>query len=306
MERILKYIVKDDYVNSNIKTLLKSHFKMSSSLIANLKKYNDGICVNGEKRYVNYILKQGDEVTLTIREGASENIEPVRMELDIVYEDEDLLIVNKPPHMPTHPSMGHRENTIANGLMYYFNSKGEPRVFRAVNRLDKDTSGLMAVAKNSYAHALLCDEIKEGILKRKYTAIVCGDLSSDGVIDAPIARVSQSVIKREVNPGGQRAVTHYRVLKRLGNYTLLELELETGRTHQIRVHMSHIGHPLLGDWLYGEENTALFPRQALHSCFISLIHPVSKKYIELTVQFAQDMKNFVEKFDKNIEIRQKV
>lgn len=306
MERILTYSVNEEFAGENIKTLLKQHFKMSSALIADLKKYDDGICVDGEKKYVNYILQPGDEVSLTIREEASKNIEPVKTELDIVYEDEDLLIINKPPHMPTHPSIGHYENTLANGLMYYFNSRGEPRLFHAVNRLDKDTSGLMAVAKNKYAHARLCDEIKSGALKRKYTAIVCGSVEGDGIVDAPIARAEKSAIQRMVienqSERGQRAVTHYRVLKRFGDYTLLELELETGRTHQIRVHMAHIGHPLLGDWLYGEENRDLFPRQALHSGFIRLIQPVTGENLEFLAEPPKDMRNFVEKFDKNIEM----
>jgi 23S rRNA pseudouridine1911/1915/1917 synthase len=302
MERILTYKVDDEYAEKNIKTLLKQHFKMSSVLISSLKKYDDGICVNGEKKYVNHILNHGDTVTITIHESFSENIEPVEMALDIVYEDEDLIILNKPPHMPTHPSMGHRENTLANGLMYYFASQGEKRVFRAVNRLDKDTSGLMAVAKNGYTHARLGYEIQTKELRRKYTAIVCGDLDKSGTVDAPITRADGSVINRIVAEDGQRAVTHYRVLKRFGDYTLLELELETGRTHQIRVHMAHIGHPLLGDWLYGEENHDLFPRQALHSCYISLIQPVTGEKLEFKSDIAEDMKNFVEKFDKTIEI----
>lgn len=275
---------------------------MSTSLITDLKRADDGICVNGRREHVDYILKRGDKVALTMREEGSFNIEPVRAELDIVYEDEDLIIVNKPPHMPTHPSAGHHGDTLANGLAYYFGKKGEKCVFRAVNRLDKDTSGLMAVAKNKYAHARLCDEIADGMLRRRYTAIVCGDIEKDGIIDAPIGRAEGSAIKREVRADGQRAITHYSVLKRLGDYTVLALELETGRTHQIRVHMAHICRPLLGDWLYGEENKELFARQALHSQFISLIQPVSGKLLEFETEIAEDMRNFVEKFNKNIEM----
>lgn len=301
MKRILT-CTAEGYAGKNLKTLLKQRFKMSAALISALKQSDDGICVNGERKHVNYILEEGDEVVITMRESASENIVPAEMELDIVYEDEDLLIINKLPGMPTHPSAGHYEDTLANGLAYYFSSKSEPRIFRAVNRLDKDTSGLMAVAKNGYTHARLCDAIKDGALKRRYEAIVCGDIKEDGTVNAPIGRAGDSTIRREVRADGQDAVTHYCVLKRMGEYTLLELKLETGRTHQIRVHMAHIGHPLLGDWLYGEENKDLFPRQALHSCFISLIQPVTGEKLEFSAEPPQDMRNFAEKFDKNIEI----
>ncbi len=295
MERILTYTVDDGYAEKNIKTLLKQHFKMSTSLIIDLKRGEDGILVNGIREHVDYILKPGDKVALTMREAASETVEPVMTELEIVYEDEDLIIINKPPHMPTHPSAGHHGDTLANGLAYYFKSRCEERVFRAVNRLDKDTSGLMAVAKNKYAHARLCDEIADGTLRRRYTAVVCGDIQEDGVIDAPIGRADTSAIKREVRADGQEAVTHYRVLKRLGEYTLLELELETGRTHQIRAHMAHIGHPLLGDWLYGEEDKELFARQALHSYYLRLVHPVTGETLEFNLPLPQDMREFIEK-----------
>ncbi len=306
MERILTYTAEENYIGKNIKTLLKQHFKMSTALIGELKQSDDGICVNGRREHVSYILRAGDTVALTMREAASETVEPVRTELRIVYEDEDVMVIDKPPGMPTHPSAGHHGDTLANGLAYYFKSRGEDRVFRAVNRLDKDTSGLMAVAKNKYAHARLCDEIADGELRRKYTAIVCGDIQEDGVIDAPIGRTDTSAIKREVRSDGQRAVTHYKVIERLGDYTLLEMELETGRTHQIRVHMAHIGHPLLGDWLYGEENKALFARQALHSCYIRFTQPVTGEILEFEAEIAEDMRKFVEKFNKNIEMSEKI
>lgn len=300
MERIFTYTAEENYIGENLKTLLKQKFKMSSSLISSLKRAEDGILVNGEKKYVNYIIQKGDSVKLTMREeGGSENILPVEMPLDIVYEDEDVIIINKPPHLPTHPSAGHYDDTLANGLAYYFKHNGGERVFRAVNRLDKDTSGLMAVAKNSYTHARMCDEISSGELTRKYTAIVCGSLEKDGTIDAPIDRAHDSTIERIVRPDGQRAVTHYSVVKSFGDYTLINLELETGRTHQIRVHMAHIGHPLLGDWLYGTEDKALFPRPALHSRFIRFIHPVTGKALEFEIQIARDMLDFIEKINKN-------
>ena len=295
MKRILKYTIDKEYSGKSIKDFLTYKCHMSGTLIKELKRTENGITVNGVMRFVTHILSEGDVLTATIVEGVSENIIPVKMEFKVVYEDEDIIIVDKPPHMPTHPSQGNFDNTLANALMYYWKEKGEEHVFRAVNRLDKDTSGVMCVAKNSYAHALLCDEIRNKTLKRKYRAIVCGDIESSGCVDAPIMREDESVIKRCVRDGGQSAVTHYKVVKRYGDYTLIELELETGRTHQIRVHMSYIGHPLLGDWLYGEENHEIFQRQALHSCYIELIHPITGEKMKFTSEIPDDMQDFLEK-----------
>ena len=282
MDRVLEYEIPSEYDGANITTVLKRHFKISTNLIKDLKKYKEGIQVNGEHRRVVDFVAKGDILKITIRDTASENIVPTDIPLDIVYEDEDVLVINKPPNMPTHPSMGNYENSLANGVMYYYKSKGEERVFRAVNRLDKDTSGLMAVAKNSYIHARLGEEIQKKELKRKYMCIVCGDVEHDGTVDAPIRRADGSVINRIVAPDGQRAVTHYRVIKRYREYTLLEMELETGRTHQIRVHMAYIGHPLVGDWLYGTENHNIAKRQMLHSCYLCFTHPITGQIMDQT------------------------
>lgn len=295
MDRILEYEIPSEYDGANITTVLKQHFKISTNLIKDLKKYKEGIQVNGEhKRVVDFVAK-GDILKITIRDTASENIVPTDIPLDIVYEDEDVLVINKLPNMPTHPSMGNYENSLANGVMYYYKSKGEERVFRAVNRLDKDTSGLMAVAKNSYIHARLGEEIQKKELKRKYMCIVCGDVERDGTVDAPIRRADGSVINRIVAPDGQRAVTHYRVIKRYREYTLLEMELETGRTHQIRVHMAYIGHPLVGDWLYGTEDHNIAKRQMLHSCYLCFTHPITGQIMEFKDEMAEDMRAFIEK-----------
>ena len=295
MDRVLEYEIPSEYDGANITTVLKQHFKISTNLIKDLKKYKEGIQVNGEhKRVVDFVAK-GDILKITIRDTASENIVPTDIPLDIVYEDEDVLVINKLPNMPTHPSMGNYENSLANGVMYYYKSKGEERVFRAVNRLDKDTSGLMAVAKNSYMHARLGEEIQKKELKRKYMCIVCGDVERDGTVDAPIRRADGSVINRIVAPDGQRAVTHYRVIKRYGEYTLLEMELETGRTHQIRVHMAYIGHPLVGDWLYGTEDHNIAKRQMLHSCYLCFTHPITGQIMEFKDEMAEDMRAFIEK-----------
>lgn len=295
MDRVLEYEIPSEYDGANITTVLKQHFKISTNLIKDLKKYKEGIQVNGEHKRVVDLTAKGDILKITIRDTVSENIVPTDIPLDIVYEDEDVLVINKLPNMPTHPSMGNYENSLANGVMYYYKSKGEERVFRAVNRLDKDTSGLMAVAKNSYIHARLGEEIQKKELKRKYMCIVCGDVERDGTVDAPIRRADGSVINRIVAPDGQRAVTHYRVVKRYGEYTLLEMELETGRTHQIRVHMAYIGHPLVGDWLYGTEDHNIAKRQMLHSCYLCFTHPITGQIMEFKDEMAEDMRAFIEK-----------
>lgn len=300
MDRVFEYKIEPEYEGETIKTVLKQHFKMSSALIKELKKYEDGIRVNGAHIRVVDEVCANDMLRITLRESASENIIPKNIPIDIVYEDEDILIINKSPHMPVHPSMGNYENTVANGVIHYFKSRGEERVFRAVNRLDKDTSGLMAVAKNAYIHARLGEEIQQGEFRRKYECIVCGDIAEDGTVDAPIKRADGSVINRIVALDGQTAVTHYHVLERYGDYTRLLMRLETGRTHQIRVHMAYIGHPLAGDWLYGREDKKNIPRQMLHSCYLRFVHPITGKEMEFESESAQDMSRFIQKIlEKN-------
>lgn len=296
MLRTLKYIIEEKYNNNRIDTVLRTHFKISGSLLKELKHYEDGILLNGSHARTIDLLHTGDELEINIHDSASENIAPVALPLNVIYEDEDIIIVSKPPHMPTHTSAGHHDNTLANALMYYFSQNGEEHTFRAVNRLDKDTSGLMCIAKNKYIHARLCSDFKTKSVKRRYRAIVCGTPLGSGTIDAPIKREDASVIKRIVAPDGDRAVTHYKLIQSFGDYSLLELELETGRTHQIRVHMAHISHPLLGDWLYGDEDKELFPRQALHSFYLSLTHPITGEILEFFDELPEDMQDFIEKF----------
>lgn len=300
MDRVLEYEIPSEYDGANITTVLKQHFKISTNLIKDLKKYKEGIQVNGEHRRVVDLVTKGNILKITIRDTASENIVPTYIPLDIVYEDEDVLVINKPSNMPTHPSMGNYENSLANGVMYYYKSKGEERVFRAVNRLDKDTSGLMAVAKNSYIHARLGEEIQKKELKRKYMCIVCGDVERDGTVDAPIRRADGSVINRIVAPDGQRAVTHYRVVKRYGEYTLLEMELETGRTHQIRVHMAYIGHPVAGDPIYGPQKTITsLHGQCLHARVIGFHHPRTGVYMEFSSELPDYFSTFLTSLRQN-------
>ncbi len=290
--RKLQVLITDEYNGLRVDETLRRHFGISGSLLKDLKKYDDGLLLNGEHIRTVDCVKCGDTLTVTMHDTDSENIIPQDIPLDIMYEDEDILIVNKQAGIPTHPSMGHPENTLANGVAAHYKKNGESHIFRAVNRLDRDTSGVMCIAKNSYAHARLIEGMHSGGLERKYTAIVCGTISGSGTVDAPIARMG--FIERGVCEDGQRAVTHYNVIKNTGGYSLVELQLETGRTHQIRVHMSHIGCPLLGDWLYGTEDKEFFSRQALHSSYLKLIHPVTGETLCFVPEMAEDMKKFMD------------
>lgn len=296
MKRTLIYTIPEKYNGCRVDTVLRTHFQISGSLLKELKQSEDGLLCNGIRTRSVDKVQAGDVIEINIYDSASENIIPVEMPLNVIYEDDDIIIISKAPSMPTHPSAGNFSNTLANGLMYYFSKKGEEHTFRAVNRLDKDTSGLMCIAKNKYAHARLCTDLKEKCVHRKYCAIVVGKIEEKGTIDIPIKRADVGIIKRIASPDGDRAVTHYRRIRDLGKYSLVELELETGRTHQIRVHMSHIGHPLLGDWLYGEENREQFPRQALHSCYLSLTHPVTGEKLEFESCLPDDMQYFIKNF----------
>lgn len=293
MKRILDYTAEADYINVSIKSFLKSHYKMSSSLITDLKKTDDGITVNGERKNVTYIIRKNDKIRITISELARNEIVPNKIDFKILYEDEDVMAVDKPPFIPTHPSMGNYDNTLANGVIYYWRQKSEERIFRAVNRLDKNTSGVMLIAKNAYAHARLCDSLHTNDFKRKYTAVAEGKITQNGIVNAPIARECESIIKRCVRSDGQYALTNYKVIKNLKNYTVVEVEPETGRTHQIRVHMSYIGHPLVCDFLYGNEECDGMKRHALHSSYLSFVHPVSGKRIDVECEMAEDMKKFI-------------
>ena len=239
-----------------------------------------GVFLNGECVTMRAAVKYGDEVEVFFPEGKSENIRPIPMPLDILYEDDYIIAVNKPSGMPTHPSRGNSLPTLAEGICAYFAPKNF--VFRAVNRLDRDTGGIVIIAKDTHTSSLLCKTMKAGGFSKKYDALIKGIPSpEEGVIDAPIAREAEGNIKRVVRADGKRAKTHYRVTKRLddGN-SVCEITLFTGRTHQIRVHMSYIGFPLLGDFLYGEKIDGV--EYKLWAKSISFPHPYTGRMLEIT------------------------
>ncbi len=295
MERQILYTIDKDY--KSISDFLKSKGYTSSNIVE-LKKYENGIVLNGTWAYMNQKPAILDRLLVRVCEyKKSENILPVFIKLDIKYEDEDIVVVNKPSDMPIHPSLNNYENSMANALMYYYRDKNF--VFRCINRLDRDTTGLSVVAKHFLSAGILNTFMQKREIKRVYNAIVedDGSLTESGTVDAPIAREDDTLIKRRVSKEGHRAITHYKVLKRLNGASLIKLRLDTGRTHQIRVHMSYIGHPLVGDYLYNEryydkENV----RPLLHSKSLSFIHPITGENLYIECELPKDFKERIDEY----------
>ena len=291
MERILEYLADHEADGLRIEQFLRRK-GYSRQCLARIKQTPGGARVNGEARYLNQRLTAGDRIRIRLsEEHCSEKIVPVKLPLDIVYEDEDLLVVNKPAGMPTHPSMNNYTNSLANALAWYYEERGEPFVFRCTNRLDRDTSGLTLVAKNMLSSCILAQMTKNKEIRREYRAIVRGHVEPpEGTIDAPLSRKPGSIIEREVDfQHGERAVTHYRIVEEKNGYSLAALVLETGRTHQIRIHMKYLGYPLIGDYLYNPDMERI-SRQALHSYRLSFIHPITGRQMEFTEELPEDMR----------------
>lgn len=292
---ILKYIVKKEDENKTINQILKNQYEFSNRLFSKLinGKY---IFLNGKNIDTRLSPKEKDILTIDLNyKEDNSNIIAIKMNLDIVYEDEGLLILNKPAGVAVHPSIEHYDNSLASGVKYYFESKGIAKKIRPVNRLDLNTSGLIVFAKNEYIQECLIRQMKNNIFKKEYLAIVDGHLENKkGIIDEPIARKENSIIERCVSKNGKSAITEYEVIKEKNNYSLVRCKLLTGRTHQIRVHFAYIGHPLIGDTLYGKKSN-LIDRQALHSYKISFCNPITGKNMSF-----ENIPDFLEKFFKNL------
>lgn len=280
--RKLTFTVPPEMEGKKLKTFLRGPCCLSARLMIRLKYVPMGITCNGQHARVIDLLHAGDVVELSLPEDSAV-LEPTSVPLEIVFEDDDLLIVNKPAGMPVHPSPGHDTDTLANAALGYFQKKGISCAFRAVCRLDKDTTGLMVLAKNSYVAARLSGQIRKG-----YTAVCEGLLEGGGVIDAPIRNKEGYGIRRETGEGGDPAVTHWRAVAQNEGHTILQIRLETGRTHQIRVHMASIGHPLAGDDMYGG-SLCRIGRQALHCGYASFFHPVTGERMEMSAPLPKDM-----------------
>mgnify|MGYP004568611737 FL=1 len=288
----LAYINSSKY--SNVKEVLKAGFSMSDRLLLKLKKL-DKIYLNGNVTSVNHSVLENDliECYLDYEEDNS-NIVPTEMSLNIIYEDEAYIVVNKPAGIPVHPSMDHYTDSLSNGIAFYFNQIGLKKKIRPVNRLDKDTSGIVIFAKNEYIQECLVRQMKSKEFIKKYIAVVNGNLDNlEGTINAPIARKEGSIIERCVSETGDIAITHYKVLKRKTDFDIVECILETGRTHQIRVHFAYLGHSLLGDTLYGT-SSSLINRQALHAYEVEFTHPLSKKKVKYVANVPEDLNKLME------------
>lgn len=293
MERKLFFTISAQDENKTIHDFLKSN-GFSSQNIVELKKMNRSILINNEWVYVTHRLKTNEELIIHIQEDSSnEKILPVNLPFPILYEDEDLVVINKPANMPIHPSQNNYENTLANAAAYYYETtQNIPFTFRCINRLDRDTTGLTILAKNMYSANILAGQMQRREIKRLYLAILDGTLEKKyGVINLPIGRKPGSTIERQiVLEHGETAITHYCRLKTHGNYTLAAFQLETGRTHQIRVHCASIGSPLVGDTLYNPTPSATqMARQALHAYRISFRHPVTGVQMKFSAPIPDDM-----------------
>ena len=294
MERTITYHIDNTSAGLRIEQYLRRR-GYSYQNLTQLKKMHESILLNGVWSYMRTSVKGGDILTVHIQEPeSSPHIPPVSLPLDIVYEDEDFVVVNKPAGMPIHPSLNNYENSLANGLMYYYQEQGKPFIFRCTNRLDRDTSGLTVVAKHMVSSSILSGMGVRHEITREYLAVVRGVLKpSEGTIDAPIGRTGSSMIERKIDfENGERAVTHYRAIKEQNGHSLVSLILETGRTHQIRVHMKYIGRPLVGDYLYNPDMEYI-TRQALHSYRLAFAHPVTEEKMEFTAPLPEDMRRIL-------------
>ncbi|MGL5675612.1 MAG: RluA family pseudouridine synthase [Cellulosilyticaceae bacterium] len=297
MVRYIQYKIEAKDHGKNIGTFLKER-EYSRAVIIQLKTSEKGIMKNGSRVGVRECIEEGDTLDISLEEEiSSENIVPTPCELEVLYEDEDILVINKPHDTPIHPSVNNYDNTLANGVRYYYEQQDRPHVFRCINRLDRDTTGTTVIAKNVLSASILARRMEEKGIKRHYIAFVEGITEEAGTIDLPIGRAEGSIIKRQIDEKeGQRAVTHYKRLQVIQvegqPVSVVSLELETGRTHQIRVHMAGIGHPLLGDFLYNESNR-MMKRQALHAAWCGFHHPITGDYKKIEAPLPKDMAELI-------------
>ena len=291
MNRIFHYQITENEQGTTVLDFLRKK-GFSRHILSSMKADKEALTRNGQRIGGREQLLAGDHFRVRLLETVdSDGIVPVSMPLSILYEDEDILIINKPADMPVHPSIGNYTNTLANGVAAYLDAKDEHSPFRCINRLDRDTSGALILAKNAFSAAVLSTQMRNRQIRRTYLAVVEGITPPNGTISAPISRVDDSVIERHVDfLRGEPAVTHYERLEVKNEHSLLEIHLETGRTHQIRVHMGYIGHPLPADYLYHPVYDC-FKRQPLHSLQLEFRHPVTDKSMCLLAPVSEDMCN---------------
>lgn len=289
----LKFIIKNENENEKINQILQNQLGISSRLLYKLIKGNN-IKLNNDSCDTRNTANVGDLLTVDFNyDEDNSNIVPTKMNLDIVFEDEWLLVVNKPAGIAVHPSILHYSDSLCNGVRFYFDSINLHKKIRPVNRLDLNTSGLVVFAKCEYIQECLISEMKHHIFKKEYLCVCEGHFEKNcGTINAPIARKENSIIERCVSETGQESITHYEVLRPFDDFSLVKCLLETGRTHQIRVHMAFVGHPLVGDSLYGSISDFI-DRQALHCVYLQFVHPITKNVLSLRGELPLDFKNLI-------------
>lgn len=290
----LSYNLQNSDSYTNVLEVLKCEFNISERLLKKLKKSHK-IFLNNKPVFPNAGLNINDEISIIIDfEETCDNIVPTQMDLDIIFEDDSYLIINKPAGIPVHPSMDHYTDSLSNGVKYYFDTINLKRKIRPVNRIDKNTSGLVLFAKNEYIQESLIRQMQNATFYKEYIAICKGIFKEEkGTICFPIARKENSIIERCIDKNGESAITHYEILDQdlVSSYSIVKCILETGRTHQIRVHMAYINHPLLGDTLYGIESDCI-KRQALHSYKFRFIDPIKKVLVEYIAPIPNDINLF--------------
>ena len=291
--RYLTLTITPELAGTEVNTLLRRVLELSGTVLRRVKWLEDGITVDGMRVNVRYRVREGQTLAVRLTDPAlTSGVVPAEGPLDIVFEDPDMIVLNKAPGVLVHPGHGHFDDTLGNFLMWRYRQTGDESGFHPVHRLDRGTSGLVVIAKHAHVQEKLKKQLHTGAFRRVYLA-VCAGAPSDpaGVIDAPIGPVGGSTAARQVRSDGKPARTHYRVLDHWGPRSLVELELDTGRTHQIRVHMAHIGCPLAGDFLYGKQEAAPIRRPALHSARLEMDHPITGERLAFDLPLPSDMRD---------------
>ncbi|MFD2671304.1 RluA family pseudouridine synthase [Marinicrinis sediminis] len=298
------YQISEQEEGWSVKAILHHKMNLSRKLVSRLKYTEQGITLNGRRVWTNTKVTAGDTVEIRMVKEQSDDILPQPIPLDILYEDDSLLMVNKQAGIIVHPTLGHYKDTLANGVVHYWQQKGESYRFRPVHRLDQDTSGVICIAKNPYVQQAIQEQMHAFTVHKQYLAVVRGRLPRPhGTIDAPIERDPENPHYRMVIAEGARAVTRYKVHQASEEASLVQLQLETGRTHQIRVHMAHLGHPLIGDPLYGDPDLNLryeIDRQALHAAELGFEHPVTKEPLLFQAPLPADMRELLDRLSFTI------
>ncbi len=288
-DNIINYTIQEN--DRTVKGIMTENLKFSRRLSKKLELAGK-LLLNEKPTKLNKSVFKGDVLSVEFNDEEDE-YNAVNIPIEIIYEDSDMLIINKPPYIVVHPTKSHQDNTIANGVAYYFKQKGIHKKVRFVNRLDMNTSGIVIIAKNPYIHNELANQMKSNTVEKYYYAVVEGLINEDkGTINEPICRLNDEDIIRVVDPSGKECITHYKVEGRFKDKTLVKLKLETGRTHQIRVHMKYIGHPVLGDTLYGSESKEI-GRQSLHCYEMIFVHPMNGNKMVIKSELPDDMRNLV-------------